>query len=105
MKFTLSATKQEAKDTFSFIFAPEQPLQWKAGQLLRYVLDHPNPDDRGVERFFSIASAPHEKEVMLTTGAEARIMVRRCSNVHIDTKNTKYLWVDFVVHRCRDAVY
>jgi ferredoxin-NADP reductase len=67
MKFTLSATKQEATDTFSFIFAPEQPLQWKAGQLLRYVLNHPNPDDRGVERFFSIASAPHEKHVMLTT--------------------------------------
>jgi len=67
MKFTLSAPKQEANDTFSFIFAPEQPLQWKAGQLLRYVLNHPNPDDRGVERFFSIASAPHEKHVMLTT--------------------------------------
>jgi glycine betaine catabolism B len=67
MKFTLSATKQEANDTFSLIFAPEQPLQWKAGQLLRYVLNHPNPDHRGVERFFSIASAPHEKHVMLTT--------------------------------------
>jgi glycine betaine catabolism B len=67
MKITLTATKQEANDTFSFIFAPEQPLQWKAGQLLRYVLNHPNADDRGVERFFSIASAPHEKHVMLTT--------------------------------------
>jgi ferredoxin-NADP reductase len=67
MKFTLSATKQEANDTFSFIFAPEQPLQWKAGQLLRYELNHTNPDDRGVERFFSIASAPHEKHVMVTT--------------------------------------
>jgi len=41
MKFTLSATKQEANDTFSFIFAPEEPLQWKAGQLLPYVLNHP----------------------------------------------------------------
>jgi ferredoxin-NADP reductase len=67
MKFTLSAIKQEANDTFSFVFAPEQPLQWKAGQLLRYVLNHANPDDRGVERFFSIASAPHEKHVMVTT--------------------------------------
>jgi ferredoxin-NADP reductase len=67
MKFMLSATKQEANDTFSFVFAPEQPLQWKAGQLLRYVLNHPNPDDRGVERYFSIASAPHEKHVILTT--------------------------------------
>ena len=67
MKFTLSAIQQEANDTFSFIFAPEQTLQWKAGQLLRYVLKHANPDDRGVERFFSIASAPHEKHVMVTT--------------------------------------
>jgi ferredoxin-NADP reductase len=67
MKFTLNATMQETNDIFSFIFAPEQPLQWKAGQLLRYVLNHPNPDDRGVERLFSIASAPHEKHVMLTT--------------------------------------
>jgi hypothetical protein len=30
------------------------------------------------------------------SGAEARIMVRHCSNVHIGTKNTKYLWVDFM---------
>ena len=60
MKFTVSATKHEANDTSSFIFAPEQPLQWKAGELLRYVLNHPNPDDRGVGRFFSIASTPHE---------------------------------------------
>jgi len=27
----------------------------------------PDPDDRGLERFFSIASAPHEEHVMLTT--------------------------------------
>jgi len=67
MKFTLSAIKQEANDTFSFVFAPEEPLQWKAGQLLRYVLNHPNPDERGAERFFSIASAPHEGHIMLTT--------------------------------------
>jgi ferredoxin-NADP reductase len=67
MKFTLIATKQEANDTFSFIFALEQQLDWKPGQLLRYVLNHSNLEDRGVELFFSIASAPHEKHVMLTT--------------------------------------
>jgi len=33
------------------------------------------------------------------------VSLRRYSHVHIDTKNTKYLWVDFVVHRWRDAVY
>ena len=67
MKFTLRTTKQEASDIFSFIFTPARPLRWKAGQYLRYILDHPKQDDRGVERYFSIASAPHEKQVMLTT--------------------------------------
>ena len=67
MKLTLRATRQEAGDIFSFIFAPERPLRWQAGQYLHYFLNHPNPDDRGVERYFSIASAPHEKQVMLTT--------------------------------------
>jgi len=56
MKLTLRATRQEASDIFSFIFTPEQ-----AGQYLHYILNHPKPDDRGVERYFSIASAPHEK--------------------------------------------
>jgi ferredoxin-NADP reductase len=67
MKLTLRTIKQEASDIFSFIFTPERPLRWKAGQYLHYTLNHPNPDDRGVERYFSIASAPHEKHVMLTT--------------------------------------
>ena len=67
MKLTLRATKQEASDIFSFIFVSERPLRWKAGQYLHYILNHPKPDDRGVERYFSIASAPHEKQVMLTT--------------------------------------
>ena len=67
MKLTLRTTKQETSDTISFIFTPERPLRWKAGQYLHYTLDHPKPDDRGVKRYFSIASAPHEEHVMLTT--------------------------------------
>ena len=67
MKLTLHTTKQEASDVFSFVFTPERPLRWQAGQYLHYILNHPQPDDRGVERYFSIASAPHEKEVILTT--------------------------------------
>ena len=67
MKLALTATKQETSDTVSFVFEPERPLQWKAGQFLRYVLNHANPDNRGVERYFTIAAAPHERQVMLTT--------------------------------------
>jgi len=67
MKLTLRTIKQEASDIFSFIFTPERPLRWKAGQYLHYILKHQKPDDRGVERYFSIASAPQEERVMLTT--------------------------------------
>ena len=67
MKLTLRTIKQEASDIFSYIFMPERSLRWQAGQYLHYILNHPKPDDRGVERYFSIASAPHEKQVMLTT--------------------------------------
>ena len=67
MKLTLRTIKPEAGDILSFIFTPARPLRWKAGQYLHYILKHPKPDDRGVERYFSIASAPCEKHIMLTT--------------------------------------
>ena len=109
MKLTLSATKQEANDTFSFIFAPEEPLQWKAGQLLRYVLDHPNPDDRGVERFFSIASAPHEEHIMLTTrfASKSSSFKRALKNLRRgDAVEAHDLEGDFVVdHRKKTFVF
>lgn len=58
---------QEAEDTFSFIFRPEIPFKWRAGQYACYRLPHRNPDNRGIKRYFSIASAPHEEYIMLTT--------------------------------------
>lgn len=67
MKLKLIATKPETENVQSFIFEPQEPLQWQAGQYLHYILDHPNRDDRGVERWFTISAAPFEKNVMLTT--------------------------------------
>jgi ferredoxin-NADP reductase len=68
VNLTFQETRQEGSDTFSFLFEPAEPLTWKAGQFLKYTLPHPNPDDRGIERYFSIAS----KVVMLTTRFAAR---------------------------------
>jgi ferredoxin-NADP reductase len=72
MEFKLIGRRQETSDSISFIFDPPSSLHWKAGQYLHYILEHPHPDDRGVERYFSIASAPHEKQVMLTTRFAAK---------------------------------
>jgi ferredoxin-NADP reductase len=66
MKLTLVEKRHETADTKSFLFQPEGDLTWKAGQYLHYKLPHANPDDRGIERYFSISSAPFEKRVMLT---------------------------------------
>lgn len=100
MKFTLSATKQEGNDTFSFIFTPDQALSWKPGQFLRYILNHPEPDDRGIERYFSIASAPYEKHVMLTTrfASKSSSFKKALKNLKIgDTIDACDLEGDFVV--------
>lgn len=54
-------------DIISFLFRPEGSLDFKPGQFLRYYIADPSPDERGENRFFSIASAPFEKNIKLTT--------------------------------------
>jgi glycine betaine catabolism B len=60
--------RQREGDAFeSFRFEPDHAFSFEAGQYLKYTLPHPEPDSRGVSRFFTIASAPTEDLVMLTT--------------------------------------
>ena len=51
----------------SFIFKPAEPVTWKAGQFFHYVLHHRPTDERGSDRWFTIAAAPAEEVVMITT--------------------------------------
>ena len=67
MKLRLAGKTLETHDVTSFLFRGEGPLSWQAGQFLRYRLPHAEPDDRGTTRYFTIASAPFEGHVMLTT--------------------------------------
>lgn len=67
MKLTLKEKRVETSDVISFIFTPQGSLSWKAGQFLHYFLPHPNPDQRKIDRFFTIASASFEGVVRLTT--------------------------------------
>ena len=67
MKLTLVAKRHETQDVMSFIFKSDAPLTWQAGQFLSYTLPHSDPDDRGITRYFTIASAPFEGHVRLTT--------------------------------------
>ncbi len=66
---------QNTADCFSFFFDSPDPVVFKAGQHMNFTLPHDNPDDRGINRYFTIASAPHEGQVMVTT----RIATERSS--------------------------
>ncbi len=67
MQLTLIEKKKEAEDVTSFVFKPEIPFSWKPGQFLHYTLKHKNYDSRGPDRYFTIASAPFEQVVIITT--------------------------------------
>ncbi len=67
MKLKYISQKQETADVNTFIFEPEAPVSWQPGQYMHYKLDHPKADDRGAERYFTIASAPFEKHLQITT--------------------------------------
>ncbi|HUY99183.1 MAG TPA: FAD-dependent oxidoreductase [Thermomicrobiaceae bacterium] len=59
--------QHETEDVVSFHFEPDRPVAYRAGQFLHYTLPHPDVDDRGIERYFTIASAPSESSIALTT--------------------------------------
>lgn len=67
MKLKLIQKKIESPDVKSFIFKPSESIIWKAGQFFHYVLHHEPTDDRGSDRWFTISSAPFEKNIMITT--------------------------------------
>lgn len=67
MRLTLTDKRSEVGDVVTFIFKPDMDLTWQAGQYLHYSIPDESADDRGVERWFTIAAAPHEGHVRITT--------------------------------------
>ena len=63
--------QQEPENVTSFLFAPETPITYQAGQYLRYTLPHPDADNRGVARTFTIASFPAEPTIRIATRLSA----------------------------------
>lgn len=56
---------QETNDVWSFFFEPLSKISWEAGQSIRLELQRPT---WGIsERRFTIASAPHERYLQITT--------------------------------------
>jgi ferredoxin-NADP reductase len=63
----LADKQHEAENVTSFLFEPEAPISYQAGQYLRYTLPHAAADSRGIARTFSIASFPAEPTIRIAT--------------------------------------
>lgn len=66
MKMLLRHTSNPGGDIYCFEFEPERPLDYIAGQFAEFTIDHPQPDNKGVRRWFTLSSSPTEPLVAIT---------------------------------------
>lgn len=52
-------------DMYDFVFEAGGPAKFRPGQYMEWTLAHEYPDSRGNRRYFTIASAPTERETIL----------------------------------------
>lgn len=67
MKFTLIEKKQVFPDVTTFVFKPKEKINFVPGQFMHYFLPHPDADDRGTDRYFTIAAPTYEGVIKITT--------------------------------------
>lgn len=61
----LIAIREVAKNTYEFVFQKPADLRFKAGQYLEWMLPHTGNDNRGIRRYFTIASAPSDEHIAM----------------------------------------
>ena len=89
MKLKLVSKKSEVPGVCSFIFEPSEPIEWQPGQYMHYLLPQAHPDERGIERWFTISAAPFEQHIMITTrfdGEKVSSFKQTLENMEIGTE-------------------
>jgi ferredoxin-NADP reductase len=61
----LKCVREVALHTYEFVFHKPRSFTFAAGQYLEWMLPHTRPDNRGIRRYFTVASAPEEDFVRL----------------------------------------
>jgi ferredoxin-NADP reductase len=64
---TLERVQDEASNIRTFFFRPERAVQYTAGQYTELTLPHPQPDERGQKRWFTLSSPPDGEFLTITT--------------------------------------
>ncbi len=54
-----------ARGQWDFVFEPRHPFSIRPGQFVEWTLPHAHPDNRGIRRYFTVASSPGEGVVRL----------------------------------------
>lgn len=67
MNLKLIHKEKIANDSWELIFEKPEGFVYEPGQFLETYLDHPNQDDRGIKRWFTMSSSPTESDLMITT--------------------------------------
>jgi ferredoxin-NADP reductase len=67
MKLTLLKKEPVTDDVISFVWEAPADFTWLPGQYMHVTLPHDNPDNRGIERWFTIAAPPFEGKPRTTT--------------------------------------
>lgn len=65
LKLTLKKKEQNTNGMYNLVFENDRKFSFQAGQYMEWTIDSNKADDRGNRRFFTIASSPTEKEIML----------------------------------------
>jgi ferredoxin-NADP reductase len=67
MQVTFDHSEDVASHIKTFWFKPEPAMRYEAGQFIELYLPHPNHDDRGIKRWFTVSSSPTDPLVSITT--------------------------------------
>jgi ferredoxin-NADP reductase len=66
MKIVFERREDEALNISTFYFRPEKAFHYTAGQYVELTLRHPDADDRGEKRQFTLSSSPTDPLVSIT---------------------------------------
>ena len=87
-----------ANDTYAFIFERPSKFTFLPGQYIKILLNIKNPDSRGVSRYFTVASSPTEKYLMVTTRIIQSSFKKTLHSLPIGSKvKTRGPWGSFIL--------
>lgn len=92
--------KTIAEETMAFVFEKPGGFHFQAGQHIRLTLIHaPETDRKGMRRFFSLASSPQEKDIIIAMRMQNTAFKRVLRRMHIGDK----VRIEIMQHSAHDS--